>query len=482
MKKTDAVILDNYFPTPVDVVLRNGYVKYSTGFSGTAETVATYYGTTAQKCFAIAGGNIYDISSGGAVGTAVVSGLTNNRFQKANFGTPGGQFLYLVNGLDKPLLYNGTAWTAIDGASTPAITGVTTTLLNNVNVFKQRLWFVEKNSTRIWYLPINSISGAASSLDFSSVFKQGGNLVAMGNWTLDAGTGVDDLALFISSNGEVLVYKGTDPASASTWALVGSFMLSPPVGNRNVVKFGGDALLITLSGLLPLAQSLQSSTVNTHSALTDKIQSAMNAAVTNYGTNFGWETVVFPAANALLVNIPVSTSVSYQYVMNTITGAWCRFLGWNAATFEIFNNQLYFGGSGYVAKAWTGTSDAGANIVGEGLQAFNDFGNGDQQKKFHECRPLLSWDNPPSLRLGVNTDFDTTKPEGLPETAPITAALWDSSVWDAGVWGGGPVLQRAWQTVGGLGYRAGLHILTSSNSSQVRWAGTDYLYERAGVI
>ncbi len=44
---------------------------------------------------------------------------------------------------DAPLLYNGTTWTSITGSSTPAITGVTTTTLDDVTLFKNRVWFIQ---------------------------------------------------------------------------------------------------------------------------------------------------------------------------------------------------------------------------------------------------------------------------------------------------------------------------------------------------
>ena len=66
-----------------------------------------------------------------------------------------------------------------------------------------------------------SVGGAAQVLDLSSIAKYGGHLVDLDTWTIDAGYGVDDNLVFITSNGEVIVYRGTDPSSAATWALAG---------------------------------------------------------------------------------------------------------------------------------------------------------------------------------------------------------------------------------------------------------------------
>ncbi|MGK3945817.1 hypothetical protein ABK046_46665, partial [Streptomyces caeruleatus] len=89
-------------------------------------------------------------------------------------------------------------WTAITGVSTPAITGVTTSTLAHVTLFKNRLFFVQNNSMNVWYLPVNSIGGTASMLDLGSVFRRGGRVEACYTWTLDAGDGSDDHFVVIS--------------------------------------------------------------------------------------------------------------------------------------------------------------------------------------------------------------------------------------------------------------------------------------------
>ena len=63
-----------------------------------------------------------------------------------------------------------------------------------------------------------SVGGAANVLDLSSVMHFGGKLTAMATWTIDAVYGVDDNLVLISDKGEVAVYRGTDPTSASTWS------------------------------------------------------------------------------------------------------------------------------------------------------------------------------------------------------------------------------------------------------------------------
>ena len=311
MGEIDAVTLINLFPGTTSVNVRNGYTQFSTGYGGQVETVMSYNGSTTTKLKGIsATGSVYDGTAGGAVGAAELSGLTNARWQYVNITTSGGNFLEMCNGADGVYTYDGTSW--VDRSA--SITGVTASTLTNINVFKNRIWFTEAGTLKAWYLPTQSISGAANALDLSAFAPHGGYLQAMGTWTIDAGYGVDDLAVFITNFGDVLVYRGTDPSSSSTWALVGVWWLGSPVGRRCFVKWKGDLLLICQDGLLPMSGALQSSRINPRVALTDKIQSQMSSVVTSYGSNFGWQVIPFPNQNMLVLNVPINTGSSQEQI------------------------------------------------------------------------------------------------------------------------------------------------------------------------
>jgi hypothetical protein len=472
MGKGDAVILDNFVPKTTEVVLRNGSSNHVTGITGTVETLATYAKANGTyQMFAAAGTSIYDVTTAGAVGAAVQSGLTNARWQTVNFATTGGKFQYWVNGADAARYWDGSAWT------NAAITGVTPSSLVHVNVYQRRLWFVEKDSMKVWYLPVLSIAGAAQSFDLSSLFGAGGYLVAMATISADSGTGMDDFAVFISSEGEIAVYKGIDPSSAATWYLVGVFNVGSPVGRRCVAQYGADALIISKDGVLPLSKALLTARTNTSIAISDKIQQAMSEASSAYGSNFGWEITIYPEENLVVMNVPTSTTTSYQYVMYSLNGSWARFTNWNASCFCRMGNSLYMGMAGKVMKAYTGTSDNGTTINGQALASFQYHG-GMASKRYTLARPIISVENPNvGLLLGLNVDFDQTPPAGSPTVTSNPVGLWDSAVWDSSNWGGSYTINKSWQTVGGIGYCAAIHLKASSSSSGMKWQSCDYVFE-----
>ena len=479
MDEKDAVILTNLFPSTTTVNLRGGYSQWSTGYGAQVESVLAYSGSTTNKLFGIAGGGIYDATSGGAVGAPAVSGLANSRWQYVNIATPGGNFREMCNGADAVYTFDGTNWASQAGN----ISGVTSSTLININLHKNRLWFVQVGTLKAWYLPVQSISGAAAALDLSSFCPHGGYLMAMATWTMDAGYGVDDMAVFITSNGDCLVYRGTDPSSASTWALVGVFWLGSPIGRRCFVKYKGDVLLITQDGLVPLSGALQSSRVNPRVALTDKIQRATSDAVTNYGANFGWEIQPYPKENALLLNVPVATNANQQqYVMNTITGAWCNFTGWQANCIELYNDGLYFGGTNFIGKAWSTYADAGQAITTQGLQAFSYFGSQAQVKRFTMMRPTFYASSPPAVNAQINVDFDQSAATAMLSSTAAIGGLWDAATWDNGVWGSGLELYRQWQGAAGVGYCGAPNVATSTNAIQLQWLATDIVLEAGAIL
>ena len=479
MAPDDAVSLVNLYPGTTSVVLRDGFSKFATGLGAQVETVMSYEGAGTAKLFGIAGGNVYNCTAGGAVGAAELSGLTNSRWQYVNISTAGGNFIEMCNGVDAVYTYDGSTWTDQSGN----ITGVTSSSLIGINLHKNRVWFVESGALKAWYLPVQSISGAAAVLDLRSFCVHGGVLQAIGTWTIDAGYGVDDLWVGVTSEGEVLVYRGTDPSSASTWALVGIWHIGSPVGRRCMVKYAGDLLIICQDGVFSMASALQSSRTNPRVALTDKIQSAMSSAVTSYGANYGWQLMPFPKHNALLLNVPVTAGNSQQqYVMNTITKAWCAFRGWNANVFELYNDDLYFGGNTYVGKAWNTAEDDSGSLFIDGLQAFNYFGSRGQQKRFTMLRPILAINSTQQINAGINVNFDQSAPTSAIGTASFSGALWDTGTWDSATWSSTSSISQSWQGATGVGYCGAPHIQANLDGASLQWLATDVVMEPGGIV
>lgn len=478
MDEKDAIWLENWWPSASNVEVRGGASNHATGIGAVVWTLIPYHSGSSDKLFAVTNTDMYDVTSAGVVGASVNGNVTEGKMQFISFTTTGSTYILAVNGTDELQMYDGSTWATINGASSPAITGVNTDDLDNVHEFKRRIWFVEKDSSSAWYLPTDAVSGAATEFPVGELFGEGGYLVALGSWTVDGGSGIDDYLIFVSSEGEALVYSGTDPAT--DFAIVGKYKVGNPIGKKCFIKYGGEVLLLTHYGLLPLSQVFMGQDVESNVAKTDKIAPTFTASASSYGTLNGWQGVVYPAKDALIINIPTSEgSTAQQVAMNTVTNAWALFSGWNAFSWEVFNNELYYGANGSVAKAWTGDNDFDTDIVARSRTAFAYLGSV-LNKHFKLVRPILRVTDNVSISLGIDVDFDDD--ELVTPTSALTAEgdVWDTGVWDTAIWGASEYTEKEWRSVTAYpGSAVSLRLYASLQGVSMKWDATHFRYQIA---
>lgn len=136
--------------------------------------------------------------------------------------TPGEGMLWLADiagsGFDdgETLTDSDTGEVEADGSESQLVPGIafgsglTSANMAFVWVYKNRLWFAERDSMNAWYLPVDAIGGTASVFPLAGVFGQGGALLFGQTWSLDAGQdgGLSEQNIFVSTRGEVAVYQG----------------------------------------------------------------------------------------------------------------------------------------------------------------------------------------------------------------------------------------------------------------------------------
>jgi len=476
-----AIILENWFAETDKVTVRRGSSSHATGMTGAVQSLIEYIPLTGVGAlFAANGGNLYDVSSSGAVGAPVVTGKTNDKWQFVNIGTTGGQFVRCFNGDDASLLYNGSTW------ATTALTGSGLTAANLIwgNLHQNRLWAGEKDSLDAWYLGVNDVSGSMTKFPLGGVATKGGYIMAMGTWTRDSGSGQDDVAVFLTSEGEAIVYAGTNPSSATKWSLIGVFAIGKPIGRRCIVKAGSDIILMTQDGFVPLSGILSMDRSQSRLvALSDQIASAVNTAVRSYGDIFGWQPILYPKGIMLVFNIMQSETTSHQYVFNTITGAPCKFTGLDAVCWGMLNDNLYFGkADGTVSKFDDGTSDLGVAIEADALQAFSYFKSSQSNKVFKLVEPIFESDGNPNAAIDLNLDFQVKTPTGVAAASPTRSGIWGVSNWGVGIWGTAGQVYRGWRGVRGKGRSASLRIRINTSTARPSWIATNFTYQKGGQL
>lgn len=247
-------------------------------------------------------------------------------------------------------------------------------------------------------------------------------------------------------------------------------------------KAGADVAVITTLGVISLLTVLPISTsAQGQSAVTDKIKGAFQSAYAATGTLAGWVIAEYPKGALILVNIPQADGVSFQqFVMNSVTGAWCNFVGVNALSWSLFDQLLYFGDvNGNVWQYDVSNDDNSAPINFIVLPAFSNFGTVGF-KNFLMARPLytgVDGGNPP---LEARVDYDQSIPTGTQTIVPDGETPWGSP-WDTSSWG--PIVGAIaeWQSIEGTGV-VGSVILSGLSRTALTLNHIDILLESGGIF
>lgn len=338
-----------------------------------------------------------------------------------------------------------------------------------VNSYQSRLWFVPINSTNVVYLQtVGGVQGSASVFPLGQELKRGGYIMAIGTWTVDTRQSVDEYIAFISSRGEVVVYQGTDPTTATTFALTGVYQLGAPISRRCFLRISGDLQIITVDGVVGMSEMLSTDRAAANRvSLTSIIMNQMALAAQSYKNNFGWQVIEYALGTLAILNIPVrENQQQMQFVMNTITGAWSRFIGLdptgkvnasygiNANCWEVdANDNIFFGGNDGTVYRWNVGSGDGAQPITAVVQgAYNSFGNAAQIKRYTMLQALITTTGNPQPAIGVNIDFDQSNILSTEETTAGTGALWGAVTWGNFTWGGAAAATNNWLSVQGVGH------------------------------
>lgn len=488
---TGAEVLDNMFPTTEGCRVRGGTLLAAT-IPGAVTADMIYDVSGASKHFIADAAGIYDATSPADPAVAlspVVSGQSSGEWAATQFSTTGGIFLIAVNGADAMQRYNGSAWSAI----TTDITGVATSALSYVWQYKQRLFFIEGGTLNAWCLDALAIAGTAHKIALGPDFKLGGELLFGATWSVDdAGDGLNDVCIFVTTRGEVAVYKGTDPTSGTDWSLSGVYRIGTPLGKNAHIKVGGDELIACDIGIVPISQAISKELVALAlAAISYPIEEAWRQIVSTQSGFLPFSLVMWPDENMLVVGVP-STSVTTDaaLVANARSGAWARYTGWDTRTVNVYDGKLFYGTrAGELIQGEVTGADLGAPYTGVMMPRFSDFGSPNQKQAVH-ARVTARGSLPVDPALSCAADYDATipsAPSGATEAAD--ASIWDEAVWNVATWGTAALAAKPsiseWQGVAANGMAlAPILQVTSSRTAKpdMEVISLDLVYEVGAVI
>lgn len=497
-KVQGAYVLENLFPTATGARMRAGSSAHNLLGDGSLPVISlfSYVNGNNRSLFGSTEEAIYDTTLEAAVGElliddddnqivtdtgdhievagslaapVVVGSLTGGNWSVVQFATAGGVFLRAVNGEDTPLVYNGTAW-----GTTPAITGsgLDPTTLSFVWAFKNRLFFVERDSLNAWYLDSDEIGGAAVVFPLGGVFNLGGSLLYGASWSLDSGDsgGLSEQCVFISTEGEVAVYKGSDPADASNWSKVGVYRIGRPRGPDAFIRAGGDLVIATDIGFVPLSQAIaRDYAALSPAAVSYPIETAWNEAVAQRSVNY-WHCEVWPTQQMVAVALPTETGQRSEiFVANARTGAWGLYTGWHANCLETFGDRMFFGSTdGLVIEAEVTGADIRAPYVSVCVPLFDTLKAPASLKTAIQSRATIRSTRAMNVRLSMQKEYMVSLPASPDDTSAATGSVWGTGIWGSSLWGTAleKLTYQSWQSTPGGGYAlAPAMQITSGNLS-----------------
>lgn len=454
---------------------------------GPAISMFEYNTSGIQKLFAATSTTIHDVFDGVS---AVVSGQNSGYYSTVQFTTVGGSFLYAVNGTDKARLYNGSTWQAIDGTTNPAITGPNTATLSNVWSYRNRLYFVQKNTMSFWFLPIDSIAGEAQEVSLGGIFKRGGSLLFGATWSLNDGTGIDEKCVFVSTEGEVAIYSGTDPGSVETWGIVGLYDITPPLGQKATMQAGGDLLIATQVGFVPLSQAITvDKAALSLASISKNIETEWQTEVQVRSAS-PWEIIKWPLQKLAIVALPMANeALPYCFVVNLETGAWTKYTGWDVRCGALYRGQAYFGtNDGRIMQAEDGSFDDGMSYSCEYLGLYSDAGTATAIKSVKVARGTFRSGNAFIPQIDVGTDYRNILPAyGSPPPAETASGLWDIGKFDQAMWDAGraKIVSTRWLSVARVGFAIAPSLRVIINGGDIPNAeliSIEYVVENGGTV
>lgn len=404
-----------------------------------------------------------------------------------------------VEYVDFELVTGGTSGATANttaGANEPwflAITGVETSSLDFVWSYKSRLFFIQKGSFNVYYLDIDAVGGRAELFPMGGLFPNGGYLMIGLAWSMDSSGdgGLSEQCVFVSSEGECVVYQGANPSLADQWSKVGLYRIGRPRGPRAWVRSGADIQIATDIGDIPLTQALQRDAAHLSPAATSfPIEPDWNTAV-NERSPQNWQCIIWDGNQMKLVAMPLAggTGEHQTFVANINTGAWARFTGWDIHSICEFRGRLYAGSSnGRVMQLYISGNDETMPYTAVVAPLFTDLQTPLQLKMPRTGRVVMksAYDDV-EAQISVMEDYTVDLPPP-PDAVPLVGAdVWGTAIWGQSQWGvsGDQKIIQWWEPLAGRGYALSPAVQITSGSIvplDIKLVRIEMTYENSDIV
>ena len=485
-----ALLLENCIAFQESTALRKGITRWCTlSDSNEVESIFEYKSATQNKLFASVGTNIYDITAPPDPTTPlapVVNSQTSAEYSTVHMATTSGNYMLIFNGTDQCLVWDASTWTF------STITGVSTADVPQAWVYRNRVFMIEKDSLKFWFLATDAYQGAATGGTLYGVFRKGGSLLFGATWSLDSGAGIDDKCVFVTDRGEVAIYEGGDPSSATDWNLVGVYEIAVPLGKNAWTHSGGTLLIMTQDGIVPITEAIrQEKSVLSEFAVSRNIEPDWRREV-KLRKGEPWTIAEINNEGFAVISWPyIFGSSNGCFAVNLQTNAWsCFKTNFSINCVGVFNEDGYCGTEdGKIMRYQVGGQDDLTDSFTCRISFnFNPLDNPMRQKITTMARASYTFTSEFVSQISASTDYRTEWPLP-PNSLPVsnTGAVWGTAIWGTDVWGGtaNELAVQKWQIVRKTGHMVSMQIQIvsdDSNALNVEFNSLEVTYRLGNIV
>jgi hypothetical protein len=351
-----------------------------------------------------------------------------------------------------------------------------------VMVHMNRLWFADAQNLAIYYLPVQTKNGTLFVLPLNSLFKRGGTVAALYTWSMDGGAGMDDRLCIFSSNGEVAIYSGVDPAT--NFQLIGVFRFDAPMSKHCVVQYGGELYLLISTGIVPMSTMMKAETEDL--GQTDKtVFSTFMDASRRFRSQAGWQLFLDPSTSRMIANLPQGGANHYNQLVRFMPNDY--FVSWSAMPSRCWGwlgNTLYCAddkGHLYAVNR-SYLNDAGDPIKVDVQLAWSNFKT-PAVKQFKMLKAYIITDGRPRPMIDMQVEYQTNPPANQPDLSFASrGGAWDVSPWDTTAWAPPSTMVGRWSGVGRIGTVGAFRMQAMISGCDFAFAGADILYETGSLM
>lgn len=223
----------------------------------------------------------------------------------------------IADGLDDPLLYNGTTFQT---AVFTVAAGASPYTFDGVIAHHDRLFFWRTNGVlEFYYADVGAVMGPLTRFPLDRLGNITGGIQSMMSLTMNAGVDTNDALAIITTTGDVAIYEGLDPGDSDMWNLSTRLKVVPPLSRFGMTRVGGDVWMMTTQGVVSMMETLSKgvlSLVNEFSRpIADEILDLVGAGPAE------WQMHTAADGSQIIINY-YTPAKQRQFIWQTDSKAW----------------------------------------------------------------------------------------------------------------------------------------------------------------